>query len=137
MTFKILYNDAVAMTGGQPVDGIITVDGIARQVEAEGVKQGKPSYFLNGEEWVTTWFDNVYVKRWGEANDTEVIVDHINQADIPARAAAVARCRSNRTSRSVPPGVARRDVRGCKRSPASVAGDDVLNAHRCHHHGRR
>ena len=34
------------------------------------------------------WFDNIYVKRWGEANDTEVIVDHINQADIPARAAA-------------------------------------------------
>jgi indolepyruvate ferredoxin oxidoreductase len=27
------------MTGGQPVDGIISVDGIARQVEAEGVKQ--------------------------------------------------------------------------------------------------
>jgi multiple sugar transport system substrate-binding protein len=35
-----------------------------------------------------TWFDNVYVKNWGRANDTEVIVDHINQADIPARAAA-------------------------------------------------
>ena len=34
------------------------------------------------------WFDNMYVKRWGEANDTEVLVDHINQADIPARAAA-------------------------------------------------
>jgi multiple sugar transport system substrate-binding protein len=34
------------------------------------------------------WFDNVYIKRWGQANDTEVIVDHINQADIPARAAA-------------------------------------------------
>src|SRR5918994_7703357 len=34
------------------------------------------------------WFDNVYTKRSGEANDTEVIVDHINQADIPARAAA-------------------------------------------------
>ncbi len=39
MTYKILYNDAVAMTGGQPVDGVIGVDGIARQVEAEGVKQ--------------------------------------------------------------------------------------------------
>src|SRR5918995_2953678 len=34
------------------------------------------------------WFDNTYVKRWGQANDTEVRVDHINQADIPARAAA-------------------------------------------------
>jgi multiple sugar transport system substrate-binding protein len=34
------------------------------------------------------WFDNTYVKRWGQANDTEVKVDHINQADIPARAAA-------------------------------------------------
>lgn len=34
------------------------------------------------------WFDNTYVKLWGRANDTEVVVDHINQADIPARAAA-------------------------------------------------
>jgi len=39
LTYKILFNDAVAMTGGQPVDGIISVDGIARQVEAEGVQQ--------------------------------------------------------------------------------------------------
>ena len=37
MTYKILFNDAVAMTGGQPVDGVITVDAIARQVESEGV----------------------------------------------------------------------------------------------------
>jgi len=39
LTYKILFNDAVAMTGGQPVDGIISVDAIARQVESEGVKQ--------------------------------------------------------------------------------------------------
>jgi indolepyruvate ferredoxin oxidoreductase len=39
LTYKILFNDAVAMTGGQPVDGIISVDGIARQVEAEGVRR--------------------------------------------------------------------------------------------------
>jgi indolepyruvate ferredoxin oxidoreductase len=38
LTYKILFNDAVAMTGGQPVDGIISVDAIARQVESEGVK---------------------------------------------------------------------------------------------------
>jgi alkylation response protein AidB-like acyl-CoA dehydrogenase len=28
---------------------------------APGVRQGKPSRFLNGEEWVTTWLDGVYV----------------------------------------------------------------------------
>jgi multiple sugar transport system substrate-binding protein len=27
-----------------------------------------------------TWFDNTYVKRWGERNDVEVKVDHINNA---------------------------------------------------------
>jgi len=37
MTFKILYNDAVAMTGGQSLDGGMTVGMIARQVLAEGV----------------------------------------------------------------------------------------------------
>ncbi|RST50003.1 indolepyruvate ferredoxin oxidoreductase family protein [Variovorax sp. MHTC-1] len=39
LTYKILFNDAVAMTGGQPVDGVISVDAIARQVESEGVRQ--------------------------------------------------------------------------------------------------
>ncbi len=39
ITYKILFNDAVAMTGGQPVDGVISVDRIARQVESEGVQQ--------------------------------------------------------------------------------------------------
>lgn len=38
ITYKILYNDAVAMTGGQPVEGALTVDAIASQVDAEGAK---------------------------------------------------------------------------------------------------
>ena len=39
MTYKILYNDAVAMTGGQHVDGQLTVPQITRQMHAEGVKR--------------------------------------------------------------------------------------------------
>ena len=39
ITYKILYNDAVAMTGGQPVDGSLSVYEIARQVQAEGVQK--------------------------------------------------------------------------------------------------
>ena len=37
LTYKILYNDAVAMTGGQPHDGPLDVPTIARQIAAEGV----------------------------------------------------------------------------------------------------
>jgi indolepyruvate ferredoxin oxidoreductase len=39
ITYKILYNDAVAMTGGQPIDGTTSVPMIARQMAAEGVKR--------------------------------------------------------------------------------------------------
>ena len=39
ITFKILYNDAVAMTGGQQVDGSLTVPAITRQVQAEGARR--------------------------------------------------------------------------------------------------
>jgi indolepyruvate ferredoxin oxidoreductase len=37
ITYKILYNDAVAMTGGQHVDGPINPAMISRQIAAEGV----------------------------------------------------------------------------------------------------
>lgn len=39
ITYKILYNDAVAMTGGQPVDGPVSVQAIAHAVRAEGVER--------------------------------------------------------------------------------------------------
>ncbi|MXP64785.1 indolepyruvate ferredoxin oxidoreductase family protein [Roseomonas sp. M0104] len=39
ITYKILFNDAVAMTGGQPVEGRLTVPQIVWQVRAEGVEQ--------------------------------------------------------------------------------------------------
>ncbi len=39
MTYKILFNDAVAMTGGQRHDGALDVPAIAHQVRAEGVRR--------------------------------------------------------------------------------------------------
>lgn len=37
ITYKILYNDAVAMTGGQPIDGQLSVAQMAHQLRGEGV----------------------------------------------------------------------------------------------------
>ncbi|NYT84075.1 indolepyruvate ferredoxin oxidoreductase family protein [Pollutimonas harenae] len=39
ITYKILFNDAVAMTGGQPVDGSLSVPQICQQMLGEGVKR--------------------------------------------------------------------------------------------------
>jgi indolepyruvate ferredoxin oxidoreductase len=56
MTYKILFNDAVAMTGGQANDGGLTVDQIARQVAAEGAKRivlvtDEPWKYPKDTEW--------------------------------------------------------------------------------------
>lgn len=39
ITYKILYNDAVAMTGGQPIDGSLSVEDLIYQVKGEGVRR--------------------------------------------------------------------------------------------------
>jgi indolepyruvate ferredoxin oxidoreductase len=39
VTYKLLYNDAVAMTGGQSVQGQLSVAALARSLEADGVKK--------------------------------------------------------------------------------------------------
>ena len=56
MTYKILFNDAVAMTGGQANDGGLTVPQIAAQVAAEGAKRvvvvtDEPWKYDKGIEW--------------------------------------------------------------------------------------
>ena len=56
ITYKILFNDAVAMTGGQANDGGLTVPQIARQVAAEGAKRivvvtDEPWKYDKREDW--------------------------------------------------------------------------------------
>jgi indolepyruvate ferredoxin oxidoreductase len=56
MTYKILYNDAVAMTGGQNVDGPIDPAMISRQIAAEGVNPivvvtDEPHKYPAGYNW--------------------------------------------------------------------------------------
>ena len=58
ITYKLLFNDAVAMTGGQPNDGDLTVPQIARQVAAEGtarvvVVTDEPWKYSKSEAWPT------------------------------------------------------------------------------------
>ncbi len=59
ITYKILFNDAVAMTGGQPVDGPLSVQSVAHAVRAEGVERialvsDEPELFDAGEFPVDT-----------------------------------------------------------------------------------
>ncbi len=46
LTYKVLYNDAVAMTGGQSVDGDLSASRVAHQLHAEGVS---PLYLVSDE----------------------------------------------------------------------------------------
>ncbi|MEQ8955798.1 MAG: indolepyruvate ferredoxin oxidoreductase family protein, partial [Gammaproteobacteria bacterium] len=39
ITYKILYNDAVAMTGGQPIDGMLSIAQLVQQLRGEGIKR--------------------------------------------------------------------------------------------------
>ncbi|MDF2368357.1 indolepyruvate ferredoxin oxidoreductase family protein [Sneathiella sp.] len=56
ITYKILFNDAVAMTGGQPFDGPLSPWLISQQVHAEGVKQvvvvtDEPDKYASDTKW--------------------------------------------------------------------------------------
>lgn len=85
ITYKILYNDAVAMTGGQPVDGTLTVPDIAHQMRAEGVetivvmsddiaKWSKPEIFPPGVEFIHRDELDAVQKRLREVSGVSVLI---------------------------------------------------------------
>ncbi|HSM10609.1 MAG TPA: indolepyruvate ferredoxin oxidoreductase family protein, partial [Lysobacter sp.] len=85
ITYKILYNDAVAMTGGQPVDGTLSVPQIAHQVRSEGVqtivllsddigKWSDRSAFPAGVEFLDRKELDAAQKRLREVKGTSVLI---------------------------------------------------------------
>ncbi len=85
ITYKILYNDAVAMTGGQPVDGTLSVPQIAHQVRSEGVqaivvlsdeieKWSDKSIFPNGVEFLDRRELDAVQKRLREVKGVSVLI---------------------------------------------------------------
>ncbi|MBZ4038132.1 indolepyruvate ferredoxin oxidoreductase family protein [Novilysobacter selenitireducens] len=85
ITYKILYNDAVAMTGGQPVDGTLSVPQIAHQVRSEGVdtivlvsddiaKWNKREIFPSGVEFFDRKELDDVQKRLREVRGTSVLI---------------------------------------------------------------
>lgn len=74
ITYKVLYNSAVAMTGGQDADGIMAVPEMTRMLHAEGVQKiivvsSDPSKFSPQAKWA----DDVQVwdrDRLEEAQET-------------------------------------------------------------------
>ena len=85
ITYKILYNDAVAMTGGQPVDGTLSVPQIAHQVRSEGVqtivlvsddiaKWSDHSIFPNGIEFFDRKELDAVQKRLREVKGVSVLI---------------------------------------------------------------
>ncbi|NKJ00957.1 indolepyruvate ferredoxin oxidoreductase family protein [Novosphingobium sp. SG707] len=73
ITYKILYNDAVAMTGGQPIDGPISVAEIAQQVRHEGVRT------------IVVVSDNPDVHRGNPDFPADIRIEHRDDLDVVQR----------------------------------------------------
>src|SRR5690606_30082536 len=72
ITYKILYNDAVAMTGGQNVDGPLDPGMITRQIAAEGLRPiivltDQPGKYPDDYAWA----EGVTVRRRSELMDVQ------------------------------------------------------------------
>ena len=79
ITFKILFNGVVAMTGGQKHEGELTVEAIAHQVAAEGVKKialvtDEPGKYASTTVWppgLTIYHRNIINEAQRDLAETE------------------------------------------------------------------
>jgi indolepyruvate ferredoxin oxidoreductase len=78
ITYKILYNDAVAMTGGQPNDGDLGPDQIARELKAMGVREVAVVYDEK-EEPVRDGFPKDVT--WHERADLETVQARMREVE--------------------------------------------------------
>jgi multiple sugar transport system substrate-binding protein len=85
---KVAAGSAVALglagCGGDGEQAAPTVTGADRELGGE-LKILQWSHFVPAYD---EWFDNTYIKEWGEANGVRVTVDHVAVADLGPRAAA-------------------------------------------------
>src|SRR3954469_4076964 len=84
-SFVVLYSGALAKTA------VAGVPKFRHRELKNSLRIMQWSHFVPAYD---TWFDNVYTKKWGEKHDTEVSVDHINLAQLPARAQSEVAARS-------------------------------------------
>ncbi len=81
---------AAAMAAGLPLSSALRIEAMAQastptaDIAGTSLKILQWSHFIPAYD---TWFD-AFAQAWGEANDVDVQVDHINTADIPAALAA-------------------------------------------------
>lgn len=78
ITYKILYNSAVAMTGGQEADGSIPVPELTRMLQAEGVRK---IYVISDDPdkfpVTTKWANNVIVWHRDRLEEAQLILREI------------------------------------------------------------
>src|SRR5215207_4958534 len=81
---------AAAMAMGLPLSSALRIEAMAQESTPSADIAGTSLRILQWSHFVPaydTWFD-AFAQAWGEANDVEVTVDHVDTATIPAAIAA-------------------------------------------------
>jgi multiple sugar transport system substrate-binding protein len=95
---RLTRGDLLKQAGaGAAAAGLAGTVGVEKAFSFAGPLKHKGRWLKNDlkiMQWVhfvpdyDKWFDNTWTKDWGEKNDTQVTVDHVNNQELPARAAA-------------------------------------------------